>query len=127
MDAFESLVAVACRGSLDFAAMDQYCAVTCSEIQTTSNELALHIAQGFLDGSLEFDECDQAMNSLFALMTSDPYFKATERVIPEIAFNVYLAFDAGEFSRPEDGPDEKPDVKYTTPMLRQLLGTHRAV
>lgn len=121
MSDFESLVDVACRGALSFENLAKHCATTGTNIQAASDSLALHIASCFLGGTLEFDECDLAMSSLFHVMTSEPYFELTGRSIPADAFAVYRAFDEGEYVHPGDQPDDVPSVKYTIPLLRALL------
>ena len=121
MSAFEILIDIACRGDLVFEHLESYCATTGTDIRVASDSLALHFARCFLSGALEFDECDLAMNSLFHVMTSEPYFELTGGSIPDDAFAVYLAFDEGEYVHPGDQPDDVPAIKYTIPSLRAVL------
>lgn len=104
-----------------FEHLDSYCATTGTDIQVASDSLALHIAWCFLGGTLEFDECDCAMKSLFHVMTSEPYFERTGRSIPDDAFAIYRAFDEGEYIHPGDQLDDVPSIKYTIPLLRAAL------
>ena len=129
MEYFLDLVKVARRGDLNFEELSRYCLKTNTGIQAASNALAKHFAEAFLASTSEseFDDCDQAMGSLFAVMTSEPFFEVTDRVIPEFAFAVYLAFDAGEYFRSGDLPNEIPYIKCTIPMLRHALGGLNAV
>lgn len=121
VSAFERLVDIACRGDLVLEHLERYCATTGTDIQAASDSLALHVARCFLSGTLEFDECDLAMNSLFHVMTSEPYLELTDRSIPDDAFAVYRAFDEGEYVHPGDQPDDVPSIKYTIPLLRAVL------
>jgi hypothetical protein len=125
MNSFERLAEVACRGDLDFELLERYCAATGVEIQAASNSLALHMATNFLADALDFDECDVAMNSLFSVMASEPYFEITDGAIPALAFAIYRAFDEGEYFHPDDLPDDVPALKYTRPMLEAILGGER--
>lgn len=104
-----------------FEHLESYCATTGTDIRVASDSLALHFARCFLRGTLEFDECDLARNSLFHVMTSEPYFELTGGSIPDDAFAVYLAFDEGEYVHPGDQPDDVPAIKYTISLLRAVL------
>ena len=121
MDTFQELVAVACRGDLRLEMLNRYCVDRQTDIPSACNTLALHIAQEFLTGALGFDESDQAVNSLFAVMTSKRYFECLGQVFPEAAFKVYQAFAAGEGIHLGDKGGEMPYAKYTIPMLREIL------
>jgi hypothetical protein len=129
MEYFVNLVKAARQGDLNFDVLAEYCLKTNTEIQAGSNAVAKYFAESFLASisESEFDDCDQAMGSLLAIMASEPFFELTDRAIPEFAFGVYQAFDAGEYLRLNDRPDEIPYVKYTVPMLREVLGGLHAV
>jgi len=89
------------------------------------NEFALSIANGFNNGQLTYEFCDDAMNYLFGFMTHPPVFGA-DKDMPEPAFTIYEAFDAGEFTRPGDAPDVDPVEKYTKPLIKEVLAQYAA-
>src|SRR6218665_2299389 len=113
MEAIEELTAIACRGELTFETLSKYCLEAQTDIQCASNDLAVSVARMFLSDEIGFEHGDQAMNSLFSLMTCEPYLTITGRALPHTAMNVYLAFDSGEFLRPGDKPDDVPYLKHT--------------
>ncbi len=125
MEALEELNAIACCGELSFEVLIKYCQEAQTDIQCVSNDLALGVARMFLSGDIDFEQGDQAMNLLFSIMTSESYFKLTERAIPDIAMNVYLAFDSGEFPHRGDKPDDVPYLKHTRPKLQEILNNQR--
>jgi hypothetical protein len=123
MEALEELNAIACRGELSFEVLCKYCLEAQTDIQCASNDVALGVARMFLSGDIDFEQGDQAMNLLFSIMTSQSYFKVTERAIPDTAMNVYLAFDSGEFLHPGDKPNDVPYLKHTRPKLQEILSS----
>ena len=77
------------------------------------NDVALVVAQRFLDGKMSFDDADAVANELNALYIGAPI------EIPEPAESIYLAFDRGEFA--VDGED--PIEEHTRPALRRILAS----
>lgn len=81
-----------------------------------SNEVALHLAKGFLAGELPFAYCDHIVNCIYPL--------ALERDrLPEPFWSVFLAFDAGEYFRDDDRSVDPAD-KYTRPQLIEILSQY---
>ena len=85
---------------------------------------ATHVATAYLVGEIDFDYGDEAMNSLFGMMASEPFFKETQSTIPKMAYAIYEAFDAGEYFHPGDAQNDDPEEKYTRPRLKQLLAAN---
>ena len=79
-------------------------------------EIAMFLAVGFNTSELSFAFCDAVVNDLFG-----PY---TDTVQPksELFWNVYLAFDEGEFYH-GNNRDEDPVETYTRPMIARILET----
>ncbi|HEY7767681.1 hypothetical protein [Longimicrobium sp.] len=82
------------------------------------NGLALEVARRFLDGRMHFDDADELANTLSAMMISDAADHGDGFVLPQPAWSIYEAFDAGEWNRGE--PDD-PVERYTRPLLEALL------
>lgn len=76
------------------------------------DQMSKEIAERFLRGDVEYWPADYVMNQLWALM-------CTEDTIPTLAYNVFGAFDAGEYER-GDGTD--PVEAFVKPALRLALG-----
>ena len=77
------------------------------------NDVALVVAQRFLDGKMSFIDADAAANEFYALYIGQPI------EIPEPADSIYLAFDRGEFAINGEDPIEE----HTRPALRTILAS----
>jgi hypothetical protein len=85
-------------------------------VEDALNSIALTLARRYDEGEMKFFECDIAVNSLYSwcLLKRD-------RVLPEPALSVFVAFDEGEYRHSGDADDVDTEVKYTRPMIKQLL------
>lgn len=86
------------------------------------DRFAREVAGLYLAGEISFDHADNAIGWLhhFALMRPDG------EILDEFAWNVYRAFDAGEYHPAGKECDEDLPAKYTMPMLRRLLASTAA-
>jgi hypothetical protein len=82
------------------------------------NQVAIAMARQFLAGTRDFHACDEVMNSLF----SDIVDLGVREEMPEPAFSIYLAFDAGEHWHTGDTRDVLPWERWTRPELERILG-----
>ena len=87
------------------------------------NDLATCIAHEYSQKKLSFDDADAIMNAAFSASTSPEFLAAYERAIPSAMYEVYLAFDAGEFRRPTDSDSTDPEIKYTKPLIAKFLAS----
>ena len=78
--------------------------------------LAKRIAHRYLDGSLDFDAADAAINNLHCFAFRPPEFEPGHYM-----WSVYHAFDAGEYLRPGDSPDISLADRYTRPQLLAIV------
>jgi hypothetical protein len=78
------------------------------------NAFARHLAVAFHEGALPFEFCDAVMNDLEAVILN------ADDVRPDFYWQVYLAFDGGEYSR-SDKPDEDPVEAYTRPQIASIV------
>ncbi len=81
------------------------------------NSISLEIARRYHGGLLNFEVCDSIMNDLWRIILRD--IKAGARV-PDPFFDIYLAFDAGEYHRTADKSDD-PEFDFTRPMIADVL------
>jgi len=79
--------------------------------------IALHLARGFHSSELPYALCDAIVNDLFGIITS------TGSEWPELFFEVYCAFDAGEYYH-RDRPTEDPVELYTRPMISKIVAAY---
>ncbi|MBL8523972.1 MAG: hypothetical protein JNN20_09805 [Betaproteobacteria bacterium] len=80
------------------------------------NTFARHVAHDYLAEKLSFEVADVAMNSLSAYA-----LKQYDVRLPSYAWEVYLAFDQGEFRHPEDDDLIDPEEKYTRPEIQSIV------
>ncbi|MGF6533240.1 hypothetical protein P3T20_004040 [Paraburkholderia sp. GAS206C] len=79
------------------------------------NAMARQIAVGFHEGRLPFWFCDAVVNAIIGFVYDDWTAKGED--FPALFYETYLAFDAGEVSRPGVDPIET----YTRPMIAKIV------
>ncbi|WP_126420967.1 hypothetical protein [Asticcacaulis excentricus] len=80
------------------------------------DELALQLAQGFCEGRLDFLFCDAVVNDLYLLAINLHPLNAANGF-----FQIFNAFDEGEYHHMGRPLDENPVETYTRPMLLKAL------
>ncbi|TKB50037.1 hypothetical protein [Ferrimonas aestuarii] len=83
--------------------------------------IALAIAIGYRQHRYPFEFADGVANWLFGFMTSEVFLSANQNTLPELAAEVYDAFDCGEYLREQDGDEIDPAEKYTRPRIEAIL------
>jgi hypothetical protein len=81
--------------------------------QEYCDQVALLIAHGYLEGQVSWLAADVAINHLYPVMLECP-------AIPECAWGIYEAFDAGEYH--PDSPELADDHVTRTILLAQIGG-----
>ena len=79
--------------------------------------LALRLAFGFHKNSFDFGFCDQVVNELHGVISRHNEDR------PELFWNVFLAFDAGEFY-PNGDRSIDPIEAFTRPQIAQIVRQH---
>jgi hypothetical protein len=82
------------------------------------NSIALRIAEQYSCGALTYEVCDHIVNDLWQVV-QDCYIPL-HNAVPDMFYDVFLAFDAGEYHRTADLSDD-PVAKYTKPMIEEIL------
>jgi hypothetical protein len=85
------------------------------------DSVSLKIAQEYLQGKLDYTYCDEVMNGVFHLMLEDVFLKANNNAFSEFAYDVFLAFDAGEYRHSGDDKSIVSSEKYTKPRVIKIL------
>ncbi|MFZ5637768.1 MAG: hypothetical protein ACOY82_14400 [Pseudomonadota bacterium] len=94
-----------------------------SRCDSRATELAIYVATRYASGQMDFDEADKIMNVAWSICVSKEFWEEYDRIVPEVTYEVYEAFDAGEYYHSGDGPDVDPEVKYTKPMIAAFLAS----
>ena len=74
---------------------------------------AKRIALEFVHGELSYADGDVAMNRLFGIADID---------LRGLAWDIYHAFDEGEYQHSDDPPETISWQKYTLPRVMEVLG-----
>ena len=89
-------------------------------------DLSLMTAAKYYKGQISFDEGDIIMNNLF--IGSAVQENITNNLeLPTIAWECFLAFDAGEFFRKDDDKNIDPPDEYTKPLVEILLKKNKLI
>ncbi|WP_055127934.1 hypothetical protein [Pseudomonas mediterranea] len=94
---------------------------TCEKFDVTPqdvlNELSVAVAEGYLQGSLLYDFCDDVMNGIINAVVE----VGVTNEMPQHAFSLYQAFDQGEWIRSSDPPETDPSERYTRPVVSEIM------
>ncbi|MBI6856124.1 hypothetical protein YA0002_25505 [Pseudomonas cichorii] len=95
--------------------------IMCELLQIDSrdllNQLAISVAKLFITGTRDFHYCDALMN----IVISDIVDLSMHAEMPQPAFSIYQAFDAGEYWHSNDKQYVFPWEKWTRPELERIL------
>jgi hypothetical protein len=85
----------------------------------TLNYFATCLANMYYRGDLNYEFCDALVNIAWSDILSEFGGEKTD-AWPSDFYEVYEAFDAGEFHRKEDKSDD-PEIDHTVPLIREFL------
>jgi len=85
------------------------------------DSLAALVATDYSNGTMTFDEADTIMNAAFGVSVTEEFWAENDRTIPPSMYEVYEAFDAGEYYHHDDPPEVDPELKYTKPLIAKFL------
>ena len=90
------------------------------------DRLSLETALTYWNGQMNYHGGDCIMNNLFFYWVNNaPKFDRCE--FPDIAMEVFNAFDAGEFYRHDDDKSIDPSEKYTRPLIENILRDRKLI
>lgn len=81
------------------------------------NSVALEIAKSYHRGQLDYSFCDGIANDLWEGVKKG--FGPGQNELPEPFYEIFLAFDAGEYHRKHDKSDD-PVADHTDPWIAEL-------
>jgi hypothetical protein len=117
-DSMDSIIQDGVGGRLDHDAFYAFCRSENISFDDVCNSIALTIARRFNEAAMTYEDADGVANALSGLMIAHVTREA-DACLPEPAWTIFLAFDAGEYDR-ADGTD--PVECYARPLIRQALG-----
>ena len=117
----QSLVEAAQTGVIRYEQLVQIANAGSMSAPEALDSLALHIAKKYGIGEVSFEDADAVMNAAFATATSEEFWAKHEDTIPPFMFEVYRAFDEGEYLHPGDQEGVDLEAKYTRPLIASIL------
>lgn len=113
----EDFIRDAVGGDLPKEQIDAIAAASGNDRTAAFNSIMVCLAELFLQGDLEFWDADDIANGVWPLMLKDAIDR--DVALPSPGFEIYEAFDAGEWDHGDPGQD--PVEKFTRPILKELL------
>jgi hypothetical protein len=83
-------------------------------------ELSIETALKYWKEKISYEAADYIMNNLYSFWVNDHHFVKTYP-FTDVAWECFEAFDAGEYHRANDDKSISPDIKYTKPLIEELL------
>ena len=116
-----NILAAGKAGAIELNQLERLAFESGMRVPDILDALAACVAREYSQSKMSFEDADTIMNAAFSVSTSPEFWAAYERTIPSAMYEVYLAFDAGEFHRPSDSEGTDPEVKYTKPLISKFL------
>jgi len=91
------------------------------DIVEFTNTFALELARRYKDQEYDFSFCDGVANWLMSFMTDEWFLSVNENTVPSPAWDIFLAFDQGEYHHEGDDKTIVPHKKYTLPEITKIL------
>lgn len=116
-DSIDSIISEGLGGTIDIDAFSAFAERQNSSFDDLCNRVALTIARRFHDSVMTYDDADRVANALSTIMIAQ-LVKEVDARLPEPAWPIYLAFDAGEYDR---GDGSNPVERFTWPLIKEIL------
>ena len=100
------------------SALEEFRAAQGLEISDAIEVVAVVVAEQFLKHTVSFEQGDQILNLLWIRITDDLVEQGTSSSLPKLAYDIYDAFDAGEY---DHGDGKDPVMTHTIPALQETL------
>ncbi|MDP5144444.1 hypothetical protein ORJ00_16970 [Rheinheimera baltica] len=117
----EQLLEKASEYELDYGVVVDFASSQKLSLVDFVNSFALALAKGYQDKRYDFEFSDGAANWLFGFMTDEVFLNSNNNTLPSPAYDVYLAFDEGEYHHKGDAEDVVAEEKYTKPRINEIL------
>jgi len=88
--------------------------------------LSLETGLKYWNKEMDYEYGDCIMNNIYTFWISNEYYSKYFE-FPDIAWECYYAFDAGEYYREDDDRSIDPAEKYTRPLVETLLRKRKQI
>ena len=89
-------------------------------------KLSLETALRYWNMQILYEDGDCIMNNIYGLWVTNDYYLHNYK-FPDIMWECYIAFDAGEDYRENDNKSIDPAEKYTRPLVETLLKKRKVI
>jgi len=113
----EALLRKAQEVTLTLTELSVYCRNLGLRPANLMNTLSVEVSRRFVVGKMSYETGDVIMNSLFSAIIE----LSMDEDMPQPAFDIYLAFDEGEYQHRGDSAHIAPSERYTRPHLLEIL------
>ncbi|WP_153912778.1 hypothetical protein [Shewanella sp. TC10] len=117
----EHILSQASEDELDFDVAVEFAKSKSMTLVEFVNLFAITLAKGYKEQVYDFEFSDSAANWLFGFLTEDVFLSSNNNALPSPAYDVYLAFDEGEYHHDGDSDEVVAEEKYTKPQIDQIL------
>ena len=114
----EEILQIASERTPKVDEVNECCVLMGVTVKELCDKLSRHVAIAYANRNLDFQFCDGVMNNLMAFVVTNQH-----GWLPDFSFEVFLAFDSGEFY-PDAVRDVSPEDRFTRPMIVKLLDQH---
>lgn len=101
--------------SVNFDLIDDWAWRCGLSVRRFLDEIAIRMARGFDCGEFSYEFCDAVVNDLYGVCVHERM-----QEFPPLFWEIYEAFDAGEYYRKPDQSDD-PVAEHTIPMIKATL------
>ena len=112
------------EGLVEFSAVEKNYISKFESPMDMVNEISLELAKAYKKGVVTYGLADYLMNQIYSYMLQDSFLNASGNSLPSPAYDVYDAFDSGEWHRSNDAKDVDPVRKYTNPAIERVLNEY---
>jgi len=89
------------------------------------NNFALNLAQYYFENKITYEVCDFVATWLSGVMINEKFLSIEGYEVPSPAYDVFLAFDAGEYTHSNDDENIDPVNKYTNRQIEAILNANQ--
>jgi hypothetical protein len=96
--------------------IQKWSALLCQSEAHLYDQIAIYLARGFHSYELDFEFCDALVNDIYGLIVSSP-----DAHLPDLFYEVYSAFDEGEFWHKGQPRENDPVDFYARPLIAGIV------
>jgi hypothetical protein len=112
----DEFIHLASQTTITRSLMDEFAKAHNQTVAQALDLVAKRIIQQYNLGHWQYDYCDAVANSLYQVILFE-----YDEIQSNLAWEMFLAFDEGEWHHNGDPEDQSPEDLYTRPAIRELI------